>query len=79
MMAKIGVDDLLGLIQQLPPRYRMVFNLFVMEGMNHQEISEAMGISVGSSKSNLARARDVLKRKVTEIYDDVETNANNFA
>lgn len=79
ILAKIGADDLLGLIQQLPPRYRMVFNLFVMEGMNHQEISEAMNISVGTSKSNLARARDILKRKVLELYDEVESNANNFA
>lgn len=79
ILAKIGAEDLLGLIQQLPPRYRMVFNLFVMEGMNHQEISETMDISVGTSKSNLARARDILKRKVLELYDDVETNANYFA
>ncbi len=79
ILAKIGAEDLLGLIQQLPPRYRMVFNLFVMEGMNHQEISEAMNISVGTSKSNLARARDILKRKVLELYDEVESNANNFA
>jgi RNA polymerase sigma factor (sigma-70 family) len=76
IMAKLGADDLLGLIQQLPPRYRMVFNLYVLEGMNHQEISEAMNISVGTSKSNLARARDILKRKVFELYDDVKSNAN---
>jgi RNA polymerase sigma-70 factor (ECF subfamily) len=57
----------------------MVFNLYVMEGLNHQEISEEMEISVGTSKSNLARARDILKRKVLELYDDVETNANYFA
>lgn len=79
ILAKIGAEDLLGLIQQLPPRYRMVFNLYVMEGLNHQEISEEMEISVGTSKSNLARARDILKRKVLELYDDVETNANYFA
>lgn len=79
ILAKIGAEDLLGLIQQLPPRYRMVFNLYVMEGLNHREISEAMEISVGTSKSNLARARDILKRKVLELYDDVETNANYFA
>jgi len=76
ILAKIAAEDLIGLIQQLPPRYRMVFNLFVMEGMSHQEIGEAMNISEGTSKSNLARARDILKRKVRELYNDVKTNAN---
>ena len=76
ILAKIAAEDLIGLIQQLPPRYRMVFNLFVMEGMSHQEIAGAMNISEGTSKSNLARARDILKRKVQELYNDVKTNAN---
>jgi RNA polymerase sigma-70 factor (ECF subfamily) len=76
ILAKIAAEDLIGLIQQLPPRYRMVFNLFVMEGMSHQEISEAMNISEGTSKSNLARAREILKRKVRELYNDIKTNAN---
>jgi RNA polymerase sigma-70 factor (ECF subfamily) len=76
ILAKIAAEDLIGLIQQLPPRYRMVFNLFVMEGMSHREIGEAMNISEGTSKSNLARAREILKRKVQELYNDVKTNAN---
>ena len=76
VIAKLGADDLLELIQQLPPRYRMVFNMYVLDGLNHQQISEAMNISVGTSKSNLARAREILKRKVTDLYDDIITNAN---
>jgi RNA polymerase sigma factor (sigma-70 family) len=76
VFAKIGAEELLALICELPPRYRMVFNLFVMEGMNHQEISEAMGITVGTSKSNLARARDFLKRGIQILYSEVGTNAN---
>jgi len=72
-LSKMGVEELLGLVQQLPPRYRMVFNLFVMEGMDHQAISKALDISVGTSKSNLSRARDILKRNVTEIYGEVES------
>lgn len=76
VMAEIGAEELLGLIQQLPPRYRLVFNLFVMEGMNHQEVSEKLGISVGTSKSNLARARNILKRKVWDLYGEVELNTN---
>jgi RNA polymerase sigma factor (sigma-70 family) len=74
ILAKIGAEELLMLIQQLPPRYRMVFNLFVMEGMSHEEISKAMDISVGTSKSNLSRARDILKRRVMNLYGEYETN-----
>jgi RNA polymerase sigma factor (sigma-70 family) len=76
ILDKIAANELIELIQKLTPRYRMVFNLFVLEGMNHQEISEEMNISVGTSKSNLARARDILQRKVKELYGEVGTNAN---
>jgi RNA polymerase sigma factor (sigma-70 family) len=70
---RLEAAELLELIRQLPPRYRMVFNLFVLEDMNHQEISEIMNISVGTSKSNLARARDILKRKVQDLYREVKS------
>jgi RNA polymerase sigma-70 factor (ECF subfamily) len=76
IIEKITADELIELIQDLPPRYRMVFNLFVMEGMSHKEISEAMHITEGTSKSNLARAKDILKRKVTELYGETETTKN---
>jgi len=51
----------LPILQQLPPAYRIVFNLYVMEGYKHQEIAEQLGISVNTSKSNLARAKQKLK------------------
>ncbi len=73
---KISADELLALVQELPPRYRMVFNLYVMEGMSHQEVGEAMNISEGTSKSNLARARDILKRKVKRLYGELGNNEN---
>ena len=76
ILEKISADELINLIQELPPRYRMVFNLFVMEGLSHQEIGEAMKITEGTSKSNLARARDILKRKVEKLYGKRKTNAN---
>ena len=76
ILEKISADELINLIRQLPPRYRMVFNLFVMEGMSHKEIGEAMKITEGTSKSNLARARDILKRKVEQLYGKRKTNAN---
>ncbi len=74
IIEKISAEELIHLIQELPPRYRMVFNLYVLEGMNHKEISEEMQISEGTSKSNLARARDILKRKVIQLYGESETS-----
>lgn len=79
ILDKISVKELIEQIQLLPPRYRMVFNLYVMEGLNHKEISEEMNISVGTSKSNLARARNILKSKVKELYKEIGTNANSTA
>jgi RNA polymerase sigma factor (sigma-70 family) len=76
ILDKIAAEDLLTLIQQLSPRYRMVFNLYVIEGFSHQEISQEMGINIGTSKSNLARARDILKRKVNKLYEKIETKTN---
>ena len=54
-------EDMLPLVQKLPPAYRMVFNLFVMEGYKHREIAELLSISVPTSKSNLTRAKVKLK------------------
>jgi RNA polymerase sigma-70 factor (ECF subfamily) len=65
---KISCEELVGLIQTLTPRYRMVFNLYAIEGYSHQEISEELGISVGTSKSNLSRARVILQEKVVSLY-----------
>ncbi|PZW44107.1 RNA polymerase sigma-70 factor (ECF subfamily) [Mesonia algae] len=60
------LNFLLQIIQELPDRYRMVFNLYALDGYSHKEIAETMGISIGTSKSNLARARAILKRKIEE-------------
>jgi RNA polymerase sigma factor (sigma-70 family) len=56
--------DLLSIIRELPPKYRMVFNLFAIEGYSHKEISRMVNISEGTSKSNLSRARVILQRRV---------------
>ncbi|TQD40640.1 RNA polymerase sigma factor [Haloflavibacter putidus] len=64
------LNYLLKIIQELPDRYRMVFNLYVLDGFSHKEIADFMEISVGTSKSNLARARDILKRKIEQQKDD---------
>jgi len=61
---EVSLDFLLGIIQQLPDRYRMVFNLYVLDGYSHKEIAGLLSISDGTSKSNLARARQILKEKI---------------
>ena len=61
---EVSVDFLLKIIQDLPDRYRQVFNLYALDGFSHKEISEMLQISTGTSKSNLARARIILKEKV---------------
>lgn len=60
----VSVDFLLKIIQELPDRYRQVFNFYALDGFTHKEISERLQISVGTSKSNLSRARIILKEKI---------------
>ena len=76
IVAKISSEDLLKLVQQLPPRYRLVFNLYVFEGLSHEEIAKEMSITKGTSKSNLARAREILKKKVLVNFDGVAAKTN---
>jgi RNA polymerase sigma-70 factor, ECF subfamily len=60
----IAFNELLAMIQELPPMYKMVFNLYVFEGMPHKEIAETLSIAEGTSKSNLSDARKILKKKI---------------
>ena len=57
----ISANEILNLVQNLPPAYKMVFNLYALDGYKHQEIAEMLNISIGTSKSNLAKARNKLK------------------
>ena len=68
----LNAEALVAMIQELPPRYRMVFNLYAIEGYNHKEIGEMLGISDGTSKSNLSRARSILQGKVKRVYGYVK-------
>ncbi len=63
----VNVDVLLSLIQNLPDRYRLVFNLYVLDNYSHKEIASLLNITEGTSKSNLSRARQLLKKEV-EVY-----------
>ncbi len=62
----LSYEELLGLVQKLSPAYRTVFNLFVIDGYSHEEIGEKLGISIGTSKSNLARARINLREMLSK-------------
>jgi RNA polymerase sigma-70 factor (ECF subfamily) len=65
---KLSAADLMKLIQELSPQYRIVFTLYAIEGYPHKEIAVKLGISEGTSKSNLSRARNILKNKVEKHY-----------
>lgn len=60
----ISLEFLTKIIQELPDRYRLVFNLYVLDGYSHKEIAEMLEINIGTSKSNLARAKAILKGKI---------------
>jgi RNA polymerase sigma factor (sigma-70 family) len=60
----VSIEFLMQIIQELPDRYRLVFNLYAVDDYSHKEISEQLNISVGTSKSNLSRARMILKNKI---------------
>lgn len=69
----IPLDFLLKIVQELPDRYRLVFSMYVLDGYQHKEIAEILNISDGTSKSNLARARIILKNKI-EAYNDKQNS-----
>ena len=60
----ITMEFLLKIIQELPDRYRLIFNLYVVDGYSHKEIAKMLEINEGTSKSNLARAKMILKEKI---------------
>jgi len=64
VVTRLTAKELLGMVQELPPAYRMVFNLYVFEGYQHKEIASLLSISEGTSKSNLHDARRRLRDKI---------------
>lgn len=66
----IKPKDVIAAMQQLSPAYKMVFNLYVMENYAHQEIADEIGISVGTSKSNLAKARMNMRKILQRQFAD---------
>lgn len=68
VLEKLSNGVILKCVAQLPPSYRIAFNLYVVDGYSHPEIAEMLQISVGSSKSNLSKARAKLKTILAELY-----------
>ena len=60
----LEAEDLMKMIQQLPDGYRVVFNLYAIEGFSHKEIAQQLGVTEGTSKSQLSKARNMLKRMI---------------
>lgn len=68
---KMSYDELRCLVQRLSPAYRAAFNLFVVDGFSHEEIARMLGISVGTSKSNLAKAKMALQQMLKQIDGEI--------
>lgn len=71
----ISLDQLLKLIQELPDQYRLVFNLYQMDGFSHKEIASLLNISEGTSKSNYHRAKLILRDEIKKINKSLNTKA----
>ncbi|OWY20616.1 RNA polymerase sigma factor [Sphingobacteriales bacterium UPWRP_1] len=67
VVENLAAADMMKMIQSLSPGYRTIFNLYVIEGYSHKEIADMLGISEGTSKSQLARARYLLQEKVKQL------------
>lgn len=64
---QLSYKELIDSIRLLSPGYRQVFNLFVIEGLSHEDISQKLGISVGTSKSNLSKAREKMRKIILQL------------
>lgn len=76
LIERMSAEEILELVQKLPPSYRMVFSLYVVEGYSHAEIAEMLHINEGTSRSNLVKARHKMQEWVTKYLDE-NVNQNN--
>jgi RNA polymerase sigma-70 factor (ECF subfamily) len=67
---QFNVEDILKLIQELPSGYKIVFNMFEIDGFSHKEIADELGVSINTSKSQLLKARRYLRKELEELYKD---------
>lgn len=73
----IEKEDIMNMLRNLPPGYKIVFNLYAIEGYNHQEIAEMLGISVNTSKTQLFKARKILKELIIKWNNGVIVTVKN--
>ena len=77
VLEKLSAEEIMKAVQTLPASYRIVFNLYAIEGFKHEEIANQLNISVGTSKSNLSIARDKLKRMLIAGNEQRLKHGNN--
>ncbi len=70
ILEQIAAQEIMDAVLELSPQYRIVFMLYGVEGYSHKEIAEQLGISEGTSKSNLSRARSILQERLKELYHE---------
>ena len=68
VISTLSAEELMRLIQELPAGFRTVFNLFAIEGYSHKEISEMLSITESTSRSQFTRAKQILQRKINDLY-----------
>lgn len=73
---QLAADEIMELVQQLPPAYRTVFSLYVVEGYSHNEIAELLEINPGTSRSNLAKARIKMQEWIKIYASETLTDRN---
>jgi RNA polymerase sigma-70 factor (ECF subfamily) len=69
IISGISYQEIIAMLHKLPPAYRTVFNLYVIEGYKHEEIATKLGITVGTSKSNLFKAKEYLKNILNDFFE----------
>ena len=74
IISQLSANDLLNLVQKLPDGYRLVFNLYCIEGYSHKEIAEKLKVKIGTSKSQLARARIYIQKLLEDQIENEESN-----
>jgi RNA polymerase sigma factor (sigma-70 family) len=74
--SELEAEELMKMIEELPTGYRVVFNLYAIDGFSHQEIGEQLGISEGTSKSQLSRARSLLQKRLLEAEQQLSQKMN---
>ena len=77
VLDNLAERDIIKLVQQLSPGYRTVFNMYVVEGYSHKQIAEELGISEGTSKSQLSRAKQILQELVKKFIDERKEKTGN--